>query len=141
MRELKPFNQGEKGFSNMLEDFFSGNRLSYKDFLQDTFKIDVEETPTEYQITADLPGIKKEEITLDINEERLTIAVRREEKSEEQKKEYIHRERKSSSMSRSIYLDGADSDKVTAKLAEGLLSITIGKDEKAHNAKTITIES
>lgn len=140
MRELKPFNRGEKGFSNMLEDFFSGNKFLYKDFLQDTFKMDVEETPTEYKITADLPGIKKEEVCLDINEERLTIAVQREEKSEEDKKEYIHRERKVSSMSRSIYLDGADSDKVTAKLENGVLSVTVGKDEKANKTKTITIE-
>lgn len=127
-------------FYQMLEDFFSRNKFLDRDFAQGSFKVDVEETPEEYKISADLPGIKKEEISLGLEDGRLTISVQREENIEEEEKSYLHKERRVCSMSRSLYLDHADSEEASAKLEEGVLSITVSKDKKEDRSKKISIE-
>jgi HSP20 family protein len=125
-------------FHSVLDDFFADNLLTGRNLMKDTFKIDVDEANQEFKILAELPGIKKEEISLEMDEGKLTIAVRKEENSEDESKNYIHRERRVSSMARSIYLSDADSDSIKAKLEDGILTITVGKQIKKD--KTVNIE-
>lgn len=108
--------------------------------MQGSFKVDVEETPEEYKILADLPGVKKEEISLSLEDGKLTISVEREENIEDEKKSYLHKERRVSSMSRTLHLDHADSEQTSAKLEEGVLRITVSKDKKVDQSKKISIE-
>jgi HSP20 family protein len=108
--------------------------------MMDTFKLDVKETDQAYGIEAELPGIAKEEVSLDLVENRLTISVNREEQKDEEKENYIHRERKTSSMSRSVCLRDADMEKATAKLENGILEVRIPKIEEAEKKKRIEIE-
>ncbi|MDR2196848.1 MAG: Hsp20/alpha crystallin family protein [Coriobacteriales bacterium] len=131
---------GFEDFYNMLDDFFSDNLLSGRNLLRDTFKIDIEETDSEYRIEAELPGVKKEEIDLGIEDDNLSIIVNRAETSSEEGKNYIHRERRSSSMGRRVRLANAKLGDVKAKLEEGVLTITIPKDEKLASARKIDIE-
>lgn len=148
MKDLTPFHRrgGNRmqsagdNFYHMLEDFFSGSKFLDRDFLQGSFKVDVEETPEEYNISADLPGVKKEEISLGLEDGKLTISVDREENIEDEKKSYLHKERRVSSMSRTLYLDHADSEKTSAKLEDGVLRITVSKDKKVDQSKKISIE-
>jgi len=141
-------NTGFESFYNMLDDFFSDNWLQGRSLSRDTFKIDITESEKEYLIEAELPGIKKEEIDLGIEDDNLCISVNRvEEISNDGKKDgkkkdaknYIHRERRSVSMSRRIRLANAKLDKITAKLEEGVLSVTIPKAEKAEKSRKISI--
>ena len=140
--KLANTNTDFQNFYNMLDDFFSDGMMSSRNLLRDTFKIDIEETEKEYLITAELPGIKKEEIDLDIDGENLCISVNRIEEvnNENDKKNYIHRERRTSSMSRRIKLADASLNEVKAKLEEGVLTVTIPKDEKAPASRKINIE-
>lgn len=148
MTGLVPFNRRSTGllntgfedFYNMLDDFFSDNWSPRRGLGQDTFKINVQQNEGEYLVEAELPGVNKEEIDLDLNDGRLTISVKREEKINEEKKNYIHRESRYTSMSRSIYLADAESRGVKAKLDNGLLSITVPRQEKAIRAERIEIE-
>lgn len=148
MAGLIPFNKnkislGKTGFQdfyNMLDDFFKDTWPPQRNLLNDTFKIDIQEKETEYSIEAELPGVKKEEITIELKDGRLSILVDREEKIEEEKKNYIHKERHYSSMQRSIYLENAQADDVKAKLDGGVLSITVPKIEKIENKAKIEIE-
>jgi HSP20 family protein len=150
MAGLVPFNRrnsnltrtgtGFEDFYNMLDDFFSDNLLPDRSLLRDTFKIDIEETDTEYHIEAELPGVKKEEIDLGIEDDNLSIIVNRTETGNKDGKTYIHRERRSSSMGRRIRLANAKLSEVTAKLEEGVLTITIPKDEQAVSSRKIDIE-
>lgn len=148
MTGLVPFNRKNTGllntgfedFYNMLDDFFSDNWSSRRSLEKDTFKINVQQNDNEYLIEAELPGVKKEEINIDMNDGRLNISVNREEKINEEKKNYIHRESRFSSMSRSIYLDDADSKGIKAKLDNGVLNITVPRQEKAIAAEKIEIE-
>jgi len=61
----------------------------------------VQQNDNEYLIEAELPGVNKDEIGVDLNDGRLNISVKREENINEEKKNYIHRESRFASMSRS----------------------------------------
>ncbi len=148
MNGLVPFNRRKTGlpdtgfenFYNMLDDFFSDNWSPKRSFERETFKVNVQQNENEYFIEAELPGVTKEEIEVDLNEGRLNISVKREEKINEEKKNYIHRESRYCSMSRSVYLADADSKGVKAKLDNGVLNIMVPRQEKVVNAKKIEIE-
>ena len=151
MAGLVPFNRrnsslarsgtGFEDFYNMLDDFFSDSWMSPgRSLLRDTFKIDIQETDSEYRIEAELPGIKKEEIDLGIEEDNLCISVNRNEEVNKDGTNYIHRERRSSSMSRRVRLVNAKLDETKAKLEEGILTVTIPKNEKANSSLKIDID-
>ncbi|MDR2109515.1 MAG: Hsp20/alpha crystallin family protein [Coriobacteriales bacterium] len=131
---------GFEDFYNMLDDFFGDNLLSNRNLLRDTFKIDIKETDSEYLVEAELPGVKKEEIDLNIEDDALSIAINRTEETDNEGKNYIHRERRSSSMGRRIRLANARLGEIRAKLEEGVLIVTIPKEEKAASPRKIDIE-
>ena len=133
-------NAGFENFYNMLDDFFSDSMMPSRNLLRDTFKIDIEETEKEYLVTAELPGVKKEEIDLGIDGDNLCISVNRIEEVANENTNFIHRERRSSSMSRRIVLANANLSEIKAKLDEGLLTVTIPKDEKTPTSRKIDIE-
>jgi HSP20 family protein len=150
MAGLIPFNRrngglarpgtGFEDFYNMLDDFFSDGLLPNRNLLRDTFKIDVTETDSDYLVEAELPGIKKEEIDLSIDDDNLCIAVNREENATQDGKNYIHRERRVSSMSRRVRLANAKLNEIKAKLEEGVLNVSIPKQTEANTTRKIDIE-
>jgi len=150
MPGLIPFNRkntnltrADTGFDslyNMLDDFFNDSLAPSRNLLRDTFKIDIKETAREYQIEAEVPGIKKDEIGLNVENDELCISVNRVEEVNDENKNYIHRERRASSMSRRIRLANASLDEIKAKLEEGILTVTIPKYEKSDNSRKIEIE-
>jgi HSP20 family protein len=148
MAGLIPFNKnlpsfrpkGFEDFYNMLDDFFSDSWSPRRSLTGDTFKIDVQEDDGEYLIDAELPGVKKEEISLELNDGRLSIGVQKEENVTDKQKNYIHKERRFSSMQRSVYLADARAEGIKAKLEDGVLRIMIPKETKADNTRRIEIE-
>lgn len=147
MAALIPFNKknsnslstGFDEFNNMLDDFFADGWPFRRSLLADTFKIDVQEKDKEYIVEAELPGVKKDDVSLDYDEGKLSISVKKSEESEEKKKSYIHRERRYSSAARSVYLENANPDGISAKLENGILCITVPKQERPDNSKHISI--
>jgi HSP20 family protein len=148
MAGLIPFNKnlssirpkGFEDFYNMLDDFFCDSWSPRRSLVGDTFKIDVQEEEREYLIDAELPGVKKEAISLEFNDGRLTIRVQKEDKNEAKQKNFIHKERRFSSMQRSIYLADAQVEGVRAKLEDGVLKLTVPKETKVDNTRRIEIE-
>lgn len=102
--------------------------------------MDVTEDDKNYYIAAELPGVSKEEINLSMNDGRLLISVKRDERIEDEKKNYIHRERRCCSMSRNIYLADADQANVKAKLENGVLNITVPKQDRPDKSVKIKID-
>lgn len=148
MAGLVPFNRkrndlmniGFDDFSNMLDDFFSGSWPTRRSLAGDTFKLDIQEDDKEYTIEAELPGVKKENIDVTLDDGRLSLSVKKEEITEDENKKYIHRERKFSQMARSISLVEAKNEGIQAKLNEGVLTITVPKKVKSDTSKRIKIE-
>jgi len=133
-------NVGFGDFYNMLDDFFTEGFPVKRSLAADTFKIDLHDDDQNYYIEADLPGAEKDQIKVTIDEGKLQISVTREEKAEDQNKNYIHRERRYSSMQRSIYLADTDNDNIKAKLENGILTITVPKKSKLDSTVNIAIE-
>ncbi len=124
-------------FTDMLDDFFNA---PFRTLRHDTFKIDVEEKDGAYLIKADLPGVKKDELKVSYEDQTLTIEVQRDEKKEDEDKNYIHRERRVSSMRRAIHLPDVDPQKVKAKLDDGVLNITAEKTEVQDKGYVVDVE-
>ncbi|WP_070000231.1 Hsp20/alpha crystallin family protein [Cellulosilyticum sp. I15G10I2] len=127
-------------FYNMIDDFFNDSFLPGRSLRSDTFKLDVKENEQEFLIEAEMPGIKKEEINLDYNDGRLTILVQRNEEVNEEKQNYIHRERRAASMQRGLYLKNIKADSIDAKLENGILKIIAPKLELEANKQRIEIK-
>ncbi|HMM69599.1 Hsp20/alpha crystallin family protein [Gudongella oleilytica] len=149
MAGLVPFNKknkeistntGFEDFYNVLDDFFSNDWPFRRSLANDTFKVDVEDNGSEYLIEAEVPGIDKKDINVELNDGKLVIAIVKDEKNESEKRNFIHRERRYSSMSRSIYLEDAKPNGIRAKLENGLLKVKVPKEEKPNNSVTIDIE-
>ena len=150
MTGLIPFNRrnsnfarvgaGFENFYNMLDDFFNDGMASNRNLLRDTFKIDIEERESEYLIDAELPGVVKDAIELNIDDENLCISVNHSEEANQESKNYIHKERRAASMSRRVRLAGANLNEIKAKLENGILTVTIPKDVKSNISRKIDIE-
>ncbi len=107
------------------------------------FGTDVSDEGDFYQLTADLPGVKKEDIQIDVENGILTIKAERNEETEDQDKKgrYIRRERTYGSYQRSFDLSNVDDEKITAKYEDGVLTLELPKKQppEIEGKKSITI--
>ena len=120
--------------------FFSDRWIRDWNIGGEDFKIDVKDADKSYTLEAELPGVSKNEISLSIADKILSISINREENVKEEKGNYIHRERRSSSMSRSVKLAGANLNDAKAKLESGVLTVTIPKQDNKAESRRIEIE-
>jgi len=140
---------GESLFDNMFpfdEKFFTEKKDPlYGKNAKNMMKTDIREHEAGYELDIDLPGFKKDEITVDLENGYLTIsAAKGLDKDEEDKKgKYIRKERYAGTMQRSFYVgDAITHEDIKAKFENGILSLTIPKkDAKAvETKKSIAIE-
>jgi len=148
MLALTPFNRNsvsKRGtndvvdFYNIFDDFFNDSFLMNRNLRNDSFKIDIKENENEYIVEAELPGVNKEEVALDYCDEYLVIGVKKEEEVNEEKNDYIHRERRRSSLARKIYLKDVEVDNIDASLENGILSVVVPKTTPKENKVSISI--
>ncbi|MDE7105568.1 MAG: Hsp20 family protein [Anaeroplasmataceae bacterium] len=123
--------------NNLVDDFQNFFMDSF--FSNKALKTDIVETDTSYILKVDLPGVDKKDVNLDFNNQYLTLSVNQEEDKEDKNQHYIRKERSRYSYSRSYYLDKADETNIKAKLDNGILTITIGKNDEDIK-KAITID-
>jgi len=150
---LTPYNKRNRGITNRpfdLFDFDSFNNYVQSFFDNDFFpsalggmnqmKVDIKEKEKEYILEAELPGVNKDEVDIELKDDRLTISVKRDNQIIEEKDNYIRKERRYGSQSRSFYVENVAHENVTAKFENGILSISLPKKEiKASNSKKIDI--
>ena len=108
-------------------------------------KTDVRETDSGYEVDIDLPGFKKDEIDVQLDNGYLSISAAKGLDKEEKDKEgkYIRKERYAGSMSRSFYVgDAITEDDIKAKYESGILRLSIPKKEakQVETTKRIAIE-
>ena len=93
--------------------------------------VELTEKKDEYDIRAELPGVKKEDLDIDLNDNYLTIRAKKEFEKEEKEKSYRRSEFKYGEFMRSIYIpQEVDVEKIDAELEHGILKIRIPKLEK-----------
>jgi HSP20 family protein len=93
--------------------------------------LDVYQTPNEVVVKAALPGVKPEDISIDITGETLTIRGEHKAEQEIKEKDYLYQERRYGAFSRSVALpSGLKPDKAEATMEDGVLTLTIPKAEE-----------
>ncbi len=103
--------------------------------------IDMYETNDEVVVKAALPGVKPEEVEVKITGDTLTISGEPKEESEVNEKDYIRKERRYGSFSRSVTLpSGLKADKADATFADGMLTLKVPKSEEV-KPKTIKVKA
>ena len=138
--------KNEDGFRSLFdlfnEPFFNDGFPALTNWGASSFKVDVKDMGTAYELTADLPGMKKEDIALHYENNYLTISAGKDETHEEkdEKGNYIRRERSVGTMSRSFYIDNIDESKVSAEFKDGVLRIDLPKATEVQHAKRIEIK-
>lgn len=102
--------------------------------------LDVSETNSHYTIELDIPGVKKDDINISVDNNVLTIKGKKEIDKERKDSNYYSRERFYGDFKRSMSLpSGVKTDKIEASFKNGVLTIQMPK-EKSSSVKTIDIK-
>ena len=104
------------------------------------FKMNVEDAGTAYVVTAELPGVTREQIDVELNEGRLSISVEKKESDEEKGKNYLFKESGEWSATRGVFLKDAATTGLTAKLEGGVLTVNVPKQDEKANVTKIAID-
>ena len=130
MFELMPFGYRRVSAYNPFLDFEEMSRSFWDNNNVSAFRTDITEKDGKYVLEADLPGFKKEDISVDIDKDCLTItAEHKSEEKEENADSYIRRERYYGSYTRSFNVKGIDTEAITAAYNDGVLTLTMPKKE------------
>ncbi|MTI71343.1 MAG: Hsp20/alpha crystallin family protein [Firmicutes bacterium] len=129
--------------NKLLEDFFGEEFFNSPNILDNNktgFKVDVKEKENSYLLEAELPGVKKDNINIEYENNYLTISAKREDEFKKEEENYIRRERRLGEFKRSFYIDDVDEDNINATFKDGILEIELIKTEKKKSNKKIEIK-
>lgn len=110
-----------RAFDELERSFFGG------DSMVSAFRTDVTDTGDAYRLDAELPGFKKEDIKLDVENDCLTISAERKLENEDKKPNFVKRERFYGSYRRSFDVSGINVDGIEAAYENGVLTLTMPK--------------
>lgn len=126
MANFDPFRELEE----MEHSLWGGNHAV------NVFRTDVIDTGDAYQLQSELPGFKKEDIRIDVENDVLTISAERKMEHDESKRpNYVKRERFFGTFSRSFDVSGINVDGIEAAYTDGILTLTMPKKVETAPAK------
>ncbi len=115
-----------------LFDNFFGRGTEETSVYRFTPVVDIEETEKEFQVTAELPGLKKGDVNVRVKDNLLTISGEKKQTKKDKDKNYRRTERAYGAFERTFRLPSAvERDKIDANFKDGLLEITIPKSKEA----------
>lgn len=128
MYSLIPFSRREGNIFRYMDDIersFFNNSISGKD----QFRTDISETDSGYLLEAELPGFDRNDISVDVDGDMLTISATHNEESDEKDDQgnYIRRERRYGSFARSFNAEGIDVENIKADYENGVLRLELPK--------------
>ena len=124
MFELTPYSTRRTVYDpfNMFNEFFGDSSSSVMEL-----RTDITDRGDSFVLEADLPGFKKEDIKIDLENDRLTISATRKSEHEENKSGCIRRERHFGTFERSFDVSGIDTQGIKAAYTDGVLTLTLPK--------------
>ena len=136
---------------NLFDDFFSdpfgmmipqGRDPLYGKHAKNLMKTDIRETDTSYELDIDLPGFKKDEVSIDLKDGYLTISAAKglDKDQSDKKGKYIRQERYAGACSRSFYVGwDVEPDEISAKFESGILQISVPKETRKPEVKSTSV--
>ncbi|MDP9173763.1 MAG: Hsp20/alpha crystallin family protein [Planctomycetota bacterium] len=132
-RGLDPFEQAQHEFDSVVGRLF-GSRMDNGGFLA-PYAVDVREDTDQIYVEAELPGFKKEEVDINLENQALTITAEHKPDKDQngsRKGDWLLHERRYTRFQRSFMLPPTvDSQSVQAKLNDGILTVTLKKREES----------
>jgi HSP20 family protein len=118
-----PLKMFEDVFNDKVSPFFSS-------MINPAFKVDISEDEKAIYVSADMPGMNKEDVKVSLEDDVLSISAERKQEEEEKTKGYHRIERNWGSMSRSFSVgENVDAENIAASYDNGVLKVTIPKKE------------
>ncbi len=128
--------------NNLTSDPFFGDDFFGPFFMgrgaQDSFRVSVKEADDHYELEAELPGVKRDQLGIDVNDGVLTICAEWNERRE-RKDGYVIDERRYGKMQRSFNIDGVDESAITATYTDGILKLNLPKRVEQNTSRRIEI--
>jgi len=148
MRSLIPWRRGSGSFEVMRREMDDWMRHFFGGPLAETEaapvwapRVDVEETDQEILVKADLPGVDPKDVEVTVADDVLVLRGEKKEKKEEKGKNFHRVERFTGSFYREVPLPvGAETEKISATSAKGVITVTIPK-KPGETAKKIAVKS
>ena len=123
-RTARPYGLVDSFFNDdFFRSFFADNQGLSR------MSVDVKDEKDKYVLEAEIPGAKKEDIKLDIDDGVLTLSAEIGNEKNEEKDNYVYRERRYGSVCRSFSLDNIDDSKIKAEYKDGILTVDLPKRE------------
>ena len=130
MFELIPFDRHSRNMAGF-DPFRMLNEMDRRFFTGvpsvSVFNTDVIDTGDAFKLECELPGFKKEDIRIDIENDCLTISAERSTDNKDEKDNYVKRERFYGSFTRSFDVSGINVDNIEAGYSDGVLTVTLPK--------------
>jgi HSP20 family protein len=138
-RELQNFRQGFEHFNSFMDNFLNTPRNAlHTDF---TPSVNTREGEHAYHVEVDLPGVSKEDISVDVKENMVTISGERKIKNEVKEEDYYKVESSYGKFERSFSLPkNVDVENIHAESQDGVLEVVIPKMEIEKKTKKIEIK-
>lgn len=129
------------GFDPFFEDFFPSSFLKESRHGRNVMKTDIVENNDHYTLNVEVPGIKKEDIKISLDNGYLNVEASQNSNNDvKEDNQIIRKERFSGSYSRSFYVGDIDEKDITASMNDGVLKINVPKNtEKTCTKKYISI--
>ena len=148
MFDLMPFGTRNNSILNELNEFEKA--FFAPSYIRSSFKIDIIDKKDSYVLEAELPGFEKENISVNVDGEYLTISATQttnadnasnNSNSDKNDATYVRKERSYGAYERSFHVPNIDSNEVEAEYKNGMLKVTIPKIKKEDKTpKTISIK-
>ena len=130
MFELIPFDRHSRSMAGF-DPFRMLNEMDRRFFTGvpsvSVFNTDVIDTGDAFKLECELPGFKKEDIKIDIENDCLSISAERSSDDKDEKENYVKRERFYGSFTRSFDVSGINVDNIEAGYSDGVLTVTLPK--------------
>jgi len=117
--------------NDFLNRFFSDGFFAAKS----SINLDIRDDKDKYVVEAEIPGVQKEQISIDVKDGMLTISANENKEENIEKENYIYRERKSGRISRCLTLDNIKEDEIKASYKDGVLKIELPKMDPQKSVK------
>ena len=104
------------------------------------FRVDVREDDKAYRLEAELPGVPKDKLNVSVDDGTLTISADLNEEKKEERGSYLYSERRTGHVERCFNLDGIDADNIKAEYHNGVLMLTLPKEQPAPKKEAKKIE-
>lgn len=139
MFDIMPFRRGGNDITSLFDEMERNFMHNFGRQLP-AIKADIVDKGDRYILEADMPGFNKEDINIHVEDNKLTITARHNVNKEENTENYIRRERRYGSYTRSFDVSDVKTDEIKADYKNGVLVLDLPKKNNSPRAKKIDIQ-